>query len=432
MQYPVPFQTQSLADHTNRRAIGRDSPIIRPPDSEGTCSDAATPASDAKNISSGIADTAIPAGREISIGYYLPDDSSRIWICDTEQNMLLCCDTGAPTTVAGIQMAKAACKKLNVPYKLKESARAFRFEDTRRKSIGTLKLPFPTPAGISDMSLDVVDLDIPVLLGLDTLDSMKAYLNTVENELVGPDWTLPLLLKAGHVYLPVPALQYHFSRSELWQLHRAFYHPSATKLYQLIRKAKPQETDKDTLELLEDISKSCNACQRISRKPVLFAVGGTEDEDIRFNRVILLDLMYLETPEGTKPVLHVMDRDTRFHAARFLLSISAPSVWEALVECWIHMFSGMPNTLLVDQGSQLRSDEFKGITQQAGISLRHTGIEAHSSLGLLERYHDAIRRTYDKVRLEDPHVRPSMALSAAVKAANDCTGPTKLTTLSSL
>jgi hypothetical protein len=85
--------------------------------------------------------------------------------------------------------------------------------------------------------------------------------------------------------------------------------------------------------------------------------------------------------------------------------------------------SGMPNTLLVDQGSQLRSNEFKSITQQAGISLRYTGVEAHSSLGLLERYHDAIRRTYDKLRLDDPHVRSSMALSAAVKAANDCTGP---------
>jgi hypothetical protein len=338
MHSPVPLQMHSLADHTNRRAIGRGSPIIRPPDSEGTCSDAATPASCTKIISHDIANAAIPAGGETTIGYSVPDDSSRIWICDAEQDMLLCCDTGAPTTVAGIQQAKAACRKLNVPYKLTKSARAFRFGETRRKSIGIQKLPFPTPAGIRDMSLDIVDLDIPVLLGLDTLDSMKAYLNTVQNELVGPDWTLPLLRKAGHVYLPVPALQYHFSRSELLQLHRAFYHPSATKLYQLIRKAKPHETDTETLELLESISKSCNACQRISRKPVLFAVGGTEDEDIRFNRVILLDLIYLETPEGTKPVLHVMDRDTRFHAARFLISISASSVWEALVECWIHMF----------------------------------------------------------------------------------------------
>jgi IS30 family transposase len=100
--------------------------------------------------------------------------------------------------------------------------------------------------------------------------------------------------------------------------------------------------------------------------------------------VLLLDLMYLNTPQGKKPVLHVMDRDTRFHAARFLNSVSAASVWDALAECWMHIFAGMPTSLLVDQGSQLRSDEFKEMTQQAGITLRHTGVEAHNSLGLLE------------------------------------------------
>jgi hypothetical protein len=120
----------------------------------------------------------------------------------------------------------------------------------------------------------------------------------------------------GHVYLPVPALNYHFSRGELTQFHRAVYFPSAAKLYQLIRKAKPDVTDKNTFEFLEDITRYCDACKKISRKPVLFSVGGTEDDDILFNRVILLDIMYLSTALGTKPVLHVMDRVTKFHAAR--------------------------------------------------------------------------------------------------------------------
>jgi hypothetical protein len=139
--------------------------------------------------------------------------------------------------------------------------------------------------------------------------------------------------------------------------------------------------------------------------------------------VLLLDLMYLSTPQGTKPVLHVMDRDTIFHAARFLPSVSASAVWPTLVECWMHLFSGMPTSLLVDQGSQLRSDEFKELTLQSGIMLRHTGVEYHNSLGLLERYNDAIRRTYDKIQLEDPSIKPTMSLSAAVKVTNDCTGP---------
>jgi hypothetical protein len=151
----------------------------------------------------------------------------------------MCCDTGAPTTVAGVMQAKEACRKLNVPYVLQKSLRTFRFGDTRRESLGILRIPIPTPIRIRELSVDAVDLDIPILLGLDSLDAMKAYINTVANTLEGINWNMSLLRHAGHVYLPVPASEYHFSRNELKQLHRAFYHPSAAKLYQLIRKAKP-------------------------------------------------------------------------------------------------------------------------------------------------------------------------------------------------
>jgi hypothetical protein len=107
---------------------------------------------------------------------------------------------------------------------------------------------------------------------------------------------------------------------------------------------------------------------------MVFSVGGTEDEDIRFNRVILLDLMFLNTPSGARPVLHVMYRDTRFHAASFLRSVSASDVWNALIQCWVHTYAGIPTSLLVDSGSQLKSDKFRGLTQQAGITLHHTGV----------------------------------------------------------
>jgi hypothetical protein len=77
----------------------------------------------------------------------------------------------------------------------------------------------------------------------------------------------------------------------------------------------------------------------------------------------------------------------------------------------------------VDSGSQLKYDEFKGLTQKTGITLHHTGVESHNSLWLLERYHDGIRRVYEKVTKANPTLDPDMALSCAVKAANDVTGP---------
>jgi hypothetical protein len=268
--------------------------------------------------------------KDLIVHFTLPDEKTNTWSTEFITRTMLCYDTGAPTTVAGVYQTKQACQKLNVPNVLQSSMRSFRFGDTRRKSLGISRKPIPTPTRTCELAINVVDLDVPTLLVLDSLDAMNAYLNTVDNTLVGSNWSLPLVRKTGHVYLPVPALDYYFSRTELRKLHRAFYHPSAAKLYQLIRQAKPDDSGKHTFEVLEEISRSCDACQRISRKPVNFAVGGTEEEEIRFNRVLLLDLMHLSTPRGTKPILHVMDRDTRFHAARFLPSASASAVWETL------------------------------------------------------------------------------------------------------
>jgi hypothetical protein len=156
---------------------------------------------------------------------------------------MISCDTGAPLTCSGKLAAEQACKKLGVPFELKPSRRSFRFGNSLRESLGTVKLPLPTPDGIFSPKLDVVDLDVPLLIGLDTLDKWQAYVNNVNNSLVGPGWSLQLIWMSGHLYLPLPAVDMLFSRSELAQLHRAFYHPYAVKLYNLIQKAKPQHSD---------------------------------------------------------------------------------------------------------------------------------------------------------------------------------------------
>jgi hypothetical protein len=82
---------------------------------------------------------------------------------------MIFCDAGAETKVTGVSQAKQACRKLNVPYMLRNSERAFRFGDARRKSLGIIRVPFPTPVGIRELLIDVFDLDVPILLGLDSL-----------------------------------------------------------------------------------------------------------------------------------------------------------------------------------------------------------------------------------------------------------------------
>ena len=43
-----------------------------------------------------------------------------------------------------------------------------------------------------------------------------------------------------------------FNRSQLWTLHRNFSHLSANKVYQLIKKARPDQETPETLKIQED------------------------------------------------------------------------------------------------------------------------------------------------------------------------------------
>ena len=86
------------------------------------------------------------------------------------------------------------------------------------------------------------------------------------------------------------------------------------------------------------------------------------------------------------------------------------------------IYTGLPNRILVDQGSNL-GDLFINLGEISNVEVQRTGIEAHSSLGLGERYHHPLRHTYRKILCENPKVEPRQALAASVKAMNDTLGP---------
>jgi hypothetical protein len=98
-----------------------------------------------------------------------------------------------PLTCSGKSAAERVCTKLGVPLDLKPSRRSYRFGNSLRESSGTIMLPLPTPDGFSSLRIDVADLDVPMLIGLDTLEKLKAYMNNVTHSRVGPGWSLPLI-----------------------------------------------------------------------------------------------------------------------------------------------------------------------------------------------------------------------------------------------
>jgi hypothetical protein len=102
--------------------------------------------------------------------------------------------------------------------------------------------------------------------------------------------------------------------------------------------------------------------------------------------------MYLMFINGNA-FLHGIDIGTRFNAATFLDSHSESygqsldGTWDAFIDMWCSIYTRYPDRLRVDSGSAFTSVKWKTLTDSRRITLRVSKVEAHTSLGIGERYH---------------------------------------------
>lgn len=334
-----------------------------------------------------------------------------------------CIDSGAEKTVIGLRQAKAYCQFMKVPFKPDSNSNVYRFGEDSQKSLGSIDIRIPVPSSFICLKVDVVQADVPFLLGLDALDLCKFFYNNLTDELICPSlsWKLKVKRKLGHAYLEwKKEHQLLFTKSELIKLHRAFSHPNTEKLYNLLKRARPQDLTPDTRKTLSEIAHECRTCQKHSPKPHRYKVTMPPYPDLKFGEELSMDLMWI----NSEAVLHIVDTATRFSTATFLddYGHSSSGVWNAFIDTWCTVYTGYPNKVRTDFGSNFQSIEFKNLCKKVGISLVISGTEAHNSLGIGERYHAPLRRIYMKTSEEYPHISKHIRLKIALKAMNDTMG----------
>jgi hypothetical protein len=173
--------------------------------------------------------------------------------------------------------------------------------------------------------------------------------------------------------------------------------------------------------LVKHLNKICHFCQTNRKAPGRFKFS--LKDDLIFNAEIIVDIMYLES----KPVLHIVDAATAFQAAKFLRKdISTTSVWEALRICWIDIYLGPPNIITTDAGKQFTSAKFHQEAQAMSIQVKEVPVEAHHSIGKVERYHQMLRKAYTILKEEISSTPTEVILQMAVKTVNDTAGPNGL------
>ena len=131
-----------------------------------------------------------------------------------------------------------------------------------------------------------------------------------------------------------------------------------------------------------------------------------------------MDIVYLDG----RPVLHLVYEATRFSATRFLPKMTTEGVWDAIVKCWSSIYTGLPNTMVVDEGSQFRK-LFAELAPIHGVDVEKTGVESHNSLGIAEGYHKPLTDTYLKLKIDYPNMQRQILLALATKVINDTLGP---------
>jgi hypothetical protein len=93
--------------------------------------------------------------------------------------------------------------------------------------------------------------------------------------------------------------------------------------------------------------------------------------------------------------------------------------------CWIDTYVGPPDYIVHDAGTNFVSKEFVQTATTMAITTKSVPVEAYWSVGLVERYHQPLRRAYHIIQeeIKEPGFNRDMVLQIAVKAVNDIAGP---------
>ena len=123
------------------------------------------------------------------------------------------------------------------------------------------------------MSLNIVQTDVPVLLGLDLLYRRSLVVDTVTNHLwhrvkysghgegmfYVDKWTIPLSRHDNYIYAPMSFPQsIYYTSSQLTRLHNNLMHPLPQRLYILLKPASERELKITILKIIEEIAKIAN------------------------------------------------------------------------------------------------------------------------------------------------------------------------------
>ena len=304
----------------------------------------------------------------------------------------------------------------------KKSTSKFRFGDGR-ESISQRELQVPLFVCDQEVtvSVDVVENDIPLLLGLPTMNDIRMILDTGNHQVIVNGKIFPLdINSSGHYEIPVMPdnVVYLISEDTTRQekekvarkLHEQFAHPSKERLIRLLQQT--QNYDASFYKIIEKVSDECSFCEKykaVKPKPIVSFPKATT-----FNSVVSMDLK--ELVKGKEWILHLEDNATCYTAAALINNKRKETIVEKIFKIWLAYF-GAPEKFHSDCGREFDNNVFKHMNESFNIETSTTPGESPFSNGKVERANKILYETMMKT-MEEVGCSKETALAWAVCAKN--------------
>lgn len=345
-------------------------------------------------------------------------------------------DCACPNTVAGVVWTKQFISQLSEDQKLKvevtESQRVYKFGGgERRPSKCLVRLPCSVAGSNVKIATEVVDADLPLLIGNSSLKKAGAVLHiaTSKVELLGK--LIPMEeTPSGHfsIIVGVPKPESNadaelclvvqteeMSEASLQKLHHYWGHTSVDKLTKLIQGA--GKLCDQTKQRLAQIKSQCKSCQLYRNRippPAVSIPRATKP-----NEIVSVDLKEWSTGKH-RYIIYFVDLFSRFLTASFIDNKQSETIGEAMLDKWISVF-GPPGTLHSDRGGEFVNENLTQLCEYLNCRQTFTAAYSPNQNGCNESNHSVVDRMLQKMLLADSTLKPEVALSWAVNAKNSLT-----------
>jgi hypothetical protein len=382
-------------------------------------------------------------------------------------------DSGCPRSLMGMKEYEKIKEKFEISAETDVGKENFKFGPSRLyESRSKVRLPVYFRNGMIEIEFFVINGDVPILLGNDVLEPLKASIDLGQRKLklkqVGEEIDITRT-DGGHFVLPTRNIfenktsrkvtnptniggseadavmtvlfaslerddelkRFHDTVShgvfveialeedeklQVEKVHKYFGHRSGRRIWELFAKAGKLKGKKGAV--LDIISK-CKICSKFKKAPPRPKVGLPSAND--FNDVVGIDLKVINKDRGLY-IVWMVDLFSKLIKGKFVSNKNPSTIIEAIVSSWVvgdGCGPGHPKMgFWSDNGGEFLNEEVIDYATAQDVHIRMTSANAPWQNGIVERHHATADIIVGKLIMENPAISYQDAINQACFAKN--------------